>query len=227
MLFFKRHRRFVFNYERDIHSHVLPGLDDGVRTMDEAVMIVRRMVATGLRHLTCTPHVAYPALMNSRRDIESMLMLLRARLAGEGINVSVDAGAEYRMGEFMLRILERDEVIASAAGEVLVEHSFVAPSVYADAIIFELRAREYVPVMAHPERYSFYAGEVVRCCERLKMSGCKIQVNLLSFTGFYGKEAMVGARKLYDSGLVDYYAGDIHNLQQEMLLEKLIGGASF
>lgn len=227
MLFFKRQRRFIFEYERDVHSHVLPGLDDGVRTMDEAVLVIRRMTATGLRHLTCTPHVAYPALMNSRRDIESMLVLLRARLAREGVNITVDAGAEYRMGEFMLGLLERDEIIASGAGEVLVEHSFVAPSVYADEILFGVRAKGYVPVMAHPERYPFYAGEVVKCCEGLKALGCKVQVNLLSFSGFYGKEAMAGARKLYRSGLVDYYAGDIHNLRQEMLLEKLIGGASF
>ncbi|MBC5621198.1 tyrosine-protein phosphatase [Butyricimonas hominis] len=227
MLFLKRHRKFVFDYKRDVHSHVLPALDDGVRTMDEAILIIRRMVAAGLCCLTCTPHVAFPALMNSRGDIGSMFVLLKSRLVQEGIDIAVDMGAEYRMGEFMLGLLEQNEIIASAAGEVLVEHSFVAPSVHAEEIIFRLRGSGYVPVMAHPERYSFYAGDIVKHCEHLKLLGCKIQVNLLSFAGYYGKEALTGARKLYGTGLVDYYAGDIHNLRQEMLLEKLIGGAFF
>ena len=227
MLFFKRHEKFIFDYRRDIHSHLLPRLDDGVRSMDESVQVIRRLVALGLQHLTCTPHVAYPALMNGRRDIESMLMLLKARLAQEGISLAVDAGAEYRMGEFMLGLLLQDEIIASPGREVLVEHSFVAPSINADEIIFGLLGRGYVPVMAHPERYAFYAADLVKHCERLKVLGCRIQVNLLSFAGYYGKEALAGARKLYCTGLVDYYAGDIHNLRQEMILEKLVGGALF
>ena len=78
---------------------------------------------------------------------------------------------------------------------------------------------------AHPERYSFYAKDIVRYCERFKEKGGKVQVNILSFAGFYGKEAMMGARKLCNAALADYYAGDIHSLHQEILMEKYIGGA--
>ena len=130
MLFFNRRKRYFFEYENDIHAHVLPGLDDGVKTMDEAVMIVKRMEQVGLRRLTCTPHVAYPAMINTPRDVESMLFVLKSRLREEGVRVEVDSGAEYRMGEFMLELLERGEIMASNRGEVLVEHSFVGPSNY-------------------------------------------------------------------------------------------------
>lgn len=125
MLFFNRRKRYFFEYENDIHAHVLPGLDDGVKTMDEAVMIVKRMEQVGLRRLTCTPHVAYPAMINTPKDVESMLFVLKSRLREEGVRVEVDSGAEYRMGEFMLELLERGEIMASNRGEVLVEHSFV------------------------------------------------------------------------------------------------------
>ena len=118
MLFFNRRKRYFFEYENDIHAHVLPGLDDGVKTMDEAVMIVKRMERVGLKRLTCTPHVAYPAMINTPKDVESMLFVLKSRLREEGVRVEVDSGAEYRMGEFMLEVLERGEIMASNRGEV-------------------------------------------------------------------------------------------------------------
>ena len=107
----------------------------------------------------------------------------------------------------------------------MVEHSFVGPSNYVDDILFGLQGRGFCPVLAHPERYPFYAKDIVRYCERFKEKGGKVQVNILSFAGFYGKEAMMGARKLCDAALADYYAGDIHSLHQEILMEKYIGGA--
>lgn len=93
MLFFNRRKRYFFEYEDDIHAHVLPGLDDGVKTMDEAVMIVKRMERMGLKRLTCTPHVAYPAMINTPKDVESMLFVLKLRLQEEGVRVEVDSGA--------------------------------------------------------------------------------------------------------------------------------------
>ena len=130
MLFFNRRKRYFFEYENDIHAHVLPGLDDGVKTMDEAVMIVKRMERVGLKRLTCTPHVAYPAMINTPKDVESMLFVLKLRLQEEGVRVEVDSGAEYRMGEFMLEVLERGEIMASNRGEVLVEHHLITWMIY-------------------------------------------------------------------------------------------------
>ena len=154
MLFFNRRKRYFFEYENDIHAHVLPGLDDGVKTMDEAVMIVKRMEQVGLRRLTCTPHVAYPAMINTPKDVESMLFVLKSRLREEGVRVEVDSGAEYRMGEFMLELLERGEIMASNRGEVLVEHSFVGPSNYVDDILFGLQGRGFCPVLARSEEHT-------------------------------------------------------------------------
>lgn len=225
MLFFHKHKRYTFEYDHDIHSHVLPALDDGVKTLDEAVTIVKRLVNIGLEHLTCTPHVAYPSMMNTRNGIENALNMLKSRLIDEKVNITIDSAAEYRMGEFMLGLLERDDIMASCKNEVLLEHSFAGPSVYTDQIIFSLQGKGFCPVLAHPERYSFYAKDITGYCHRFKEKGGKIQVNILSFAGFYGKEVMQRAHKLYDSNLVDYYAGDIHNLKQEILLEKVIGGA--
>lgn len=226
MSLFSKRRKFSFVYEQDIHAHILPGLDDGVQTMEEAVAIVTRMAKFGVKHLTCTPHVAFPAMLNDRKNIQSMLVLLKARLQEKGVEIVIDSGAEYKMGEFMLDLIGRDEILASDRGEVLIEHSFVAPSVYFDEIVFKLQNKGYQPILAHPERYPFYAKDIVGYCRGIQEKGCKIQVNWLSFTGYYGKEAMRGIRKLYNSGCVDYYAGDIHNLHQEMLLEKFIEKAS-
>lgn len=227
MNWFKRHKKYNFEWKHDRHSHVLPDLDDGVKTLAESVEVVKRMMALGVERFTFTPHIAFPGMLNNRNNIGASLLILRKRLEAEGIRVSLDAAAEYRMGEFMLDLLDSDNIMASLEGEVLVEHSFYAPTCYTDDILCQLISKGYQPVLAHPERYPFYWDNIVKHCEEMKHKGCKIQVNILSFTGYYGKEAERAARELYKTSVADYYASDIHGLKQIDLLEDFIKGSLF
>ena len=90
--------------------------------------------------------------------------------------------------------------------------------------MFELQARGYEVVLAHPERYAFWGDDVVRHGEELKNRNCRLQVNILSFAGYYGKEAQRGAEKLYDAGLIDYYAGDVHGMRQVEGIRRYLAG---
>lgn len=227
MSWFHRQRKYSFDWKHDRHSHILPDLDDGVKTLAEAIGLVKRMLAAGVERFTFTPHIAFPNMLNNKENIGNTLLILRRYLEKEDIRVPMEASAEYRMGEFMLDLIERDAILASAEREVLVEHSFFAPSCYADDILFRLEQKGYRPVLAHPERYPFYADDVVRHCEELKHKGCKIQVNILSFTGYYGKEAQQGAHRLYKAGVADYYASDLHNAKQMEILENFIQRSVF
>lgn len=222
MSWFHRQRKYAFEWKHDRHSHILPGLDDGVETLEESVELVKRMQAAGVERFTFTPHIAFPNMMNDRHTIGGALSVLKERLGKEGIDMPMEAAAEYRMGEFMLELIDKDDILASAEGEVLVEHSFYAPSCYADDIICQLTRKGYKPVLAHPERYPFYFDDVVKHCEDMKHKGCKLQVNILSFTGYYGKEAQHGIQRLYKEGLADYYASDLHSGRQMEMLEHFI-----
>lgn len=189
--------------------------------------MVKRMGEIGVESFTFTPHIAYPNMLNNRDTINGSLLILRKYLEKEGIVMPMEAAAEYRMGEFMLELIEKNDIMASREKEVLVEHSFHAPSCYADDIICQLTRNGYRPVLAHPERYPFYYDDVVKHCAEMKHKGCKIQVNILSFTGYYGKEARLGVQRLYKAGLADYYASDLHNEKQMELLEHFIKGSVF
>lgn len=222
MDWFKRKNKQYFFYDHDIHSHILPGLDDGVKRMEDSVLIVKKMLELGVKQFSFTPHISFPSPMNTPEKILEKLNELKERLLKEGIEIEADAGAEYKVGEYMIDLIRQGNIASFHGGKVLVEHSFVAPSPVFEDVIFCLQEKDYMPVLAHPERYPFYEKHLTeRICE-LKRRGCRIQVNLLSFVGFYGKEAMMGAKELLEARLIDYFSGDIHSERQVELLEKFL-----
>ena len=224
-LFRKEPKQFFF-YEHDIHSHILPGLDDGVKNLEDSITIVKKMLALGVKRFSFTPHIAFPSPLNTLEIIHDKLELLKTCLAKEGIHIEADAGAEYRVGEYMLDLIERDCIASFRERLVLVEHSFVSQSPSFEDVIFRLQEKGYTPILAHPERYPFYVGRIRERVEEVKNRGCRIQVNLLSFTGFYGKEALQGAKILLEAGMIDYVSGDIHSVRQVEHLEKFLKSKS-
>lgn len=226
MSLFRREPKQFFFYEHDMHSHILPGLDDGVKTIEESVAIVKRMLALGVKRFSFTPHISFPSPMNTPEIIRERLNLLKERLLKEDIHLDADAGAEYKVGEYMLELIERDMIASFRDRMVLIEHSFVSPSPSFEEVVFRLQERGYYPVLAHPERYPFYAEAILDRVKALKGRGCRMQVNLLSFVGFYGKEAQKGALILADAGVIDCLSGDIHSLRQVEHLEKFMKSKS-
>ena len=226
MSLFRREPKQFFFYEHDMHSHILPGLDDGVKTIEESIAIVKKMLALGVKRFSFTPHISFPSPMNTPEIIRERLDLLINSLKKEGIYLDADAGAEYKVGEYMLELIERDTLASFRDRKVLIEHSFVSPSPSFEEVVFRLQEREYHPVLAHPERYPFYAGAILERVKALKERGCQMQVNLLSFVGFYGKEAQKGALILADAGAIDYLSGDIHSFRQVEHLEKFMKSKS-
>ena len=175
--------------------------------------------------MTCTSHVYFPALMNGRENLHPLLEYLRAGLQKEGVEIELDLGAEYRVGEYMLSLIERGEILSGDNNRVLVEHNFLSPSPFFDQVVFELQARGYEVVLAHPERYVFWEDDIVRHGKELKNKNCRLQVNILSFAGYYGKEVQRGAERLHDAGLIDYYAGDVHGMRHVEAIGKYISNS--
>ena len=97
MWWFRKRKQVLFDYTRDIHSHILPGVDDGVRTYGEAIAILKELSELGVRRVTSTSHVCFPTLMNGRENLRPLLENLRAGLQKEGVKIKLDLGAEYRV----------------------------------------------------------------------------------------------------------------------------------
>lgn len=209
-------------YEHDMHSHLLPGLDDGVKTMDESLSIIRRLYALGISRFSVTPHIAMPSMPNSMESIYPALEELKLRLAEENIPVYVEAGAEYRVGEFMFDLIANNKLMVFNQKNVLIEHSFMAKSINFEDVLFRLRHNGYNPILAHPERYEFYYGNILKNCQDIRNRACLLQVNILSFSGFYGNPAQKMANSLFKEGLIDIVSGDIHSMAHVEALEEFL-----
>lgn len=204
---------FTGNYsglQTDMHSHLLPGIDDGAPDLDTSVMLIKGMMAMGYQKFITTPHI-YPDLYpNNKETITAAHQLLMQRLKEEQLDVEIKAAAEYFIDDMFAERLEKnEELLTIHKNWVLVEISFVSPPNDLNETIFNLILNGYQPVLAHPERYSYYYQPEV--FHRFKDQGCYLQINILSLLGYYGKTAQETARMLVKEQLVDLAGTDLHH----------------
>lgn len=210
--FFKRGKSISPNLPVliDMHSHLIPGIDDGVKTVEESITLIKRMVKLGYKKIITTPHVYHELYPNNTFTILQGLEAVKLALTKQKVPVDFCAAAEYFMDEHFEELLRRKELLTIKDDFVLVEMSFIAPPPKLEHYIFNLCTKGYQPILAHPERYSFL-GSVLSKYERLKDLGCYFQVNLLSLQGHYGSTIQKTAERLLRAGMVDFLGTDLHN----------------
>jgi len=195
----------------DMHSHLLPGIDDGLQTVEQTVDFVRELHQLGYKKLICTPHILYGVHNNSAATILPALALAKEAVAAAGIPVVIEAAAEYMLDENIENILKSGEQLMTLKDKyMLIEMSYLAPSQNANEVIFELQLKGITPILAHPERYNFYHKEFDKY-ENFKDRGVLLQVNLLSLSGYYGKEIKQIAERLIKEKFVDFIGTDMHH----------------
>lgn len=194
----------------DLHSHLIPGIDDGSKDMQESLELVRRLYALGYRKLITTPHIMIHRFPNSADIILRGLDALKAAVDTENIPVEISAASEYYMDEHFLDLIMKKNLLTFGENEVLFEMSYVVASPKRDAILFELQCAGYTPVLAHPERY-LYLHDTPDEYEALKTRGVRFQVNINSLGGFYSKPVQQAASMLMQKGWIDYLGSDTHH----------------
>lgn len=211
--------------EVDMHSHLLPGLDDGAETVEHSLELLREMQALGYRKLIMTPHVMGDFYKNTTADIQAALQKLKDAAQQAGItDLELDCAAEYYLDEWFIRKLESNEPLLSFGGEkkyLLFETSYINEPFNLEEAIFGLKAAGYTPVMAHPERYTYLYGRFEEL-ERLREAGVLLQVNLNSLAGHYSAGAKHVAEKLIDQGMVDMLGTDAHHVKHTGLLRSKV-----
>lgn len=197
----------------DMHSHLLPGLDDGLKELQQSIHFIKQLNELGYKKLICTPHILSDLYPNTRETILPKLDLVREALVKENIPVQVEAAAEYMIDhDFSLLVgkSKRDDLMTINKRYILIEMSYLAPSPNFEAVIFEIRMLGLTPILAHPERYSYFHRQFEQY-DRFKELGCKLQVNLLSLSGGYGPDVKKAAEKLFKKGMVDFLGTDMHH----------------
>jgi len=201
----------------DMHSHLLPGLDDGAETLTHSLDLLRALRALGYRKLIMTPHIMGDFFKNTPESIRAALQLLREAAAEADLgDLELDCAAEYYLDEFLGRKLADGTEMLTFGGDkryLLFETSYMNEPLNLYDIIFELSAQGYTPVLAHPERYTYFYGRLAEIEKLRRDHGVLLQVNLNSLAGYYSPAAKKVAEQLVDAGLVDFVGTDTHHLR--------------
>lgn len=190
----------------DHHSHILPGVDDGVKKMETSLKVLERYEQLGIAEVWCTPHVM--------EDIPNTTAGLQARFAElcEAYQgpIKLHLAAEYMMDELFEERLEQGDLLklGDEGNQVLVETSYFTPPMDMDAILRRIKQKGLFPMLAHPERYVYMNKERYK---ELKNNGIRFQLNLSSVAGAYGSEAKDKALWLLKQNFYNIAGSDLHS----------------
>lgn len=206
----------------DMHSHILPGIDDGAQTIEDSLNLIEVMYHHGYRKMIATPHSSEDIYPNSNETIIRQRDAVRLAVQEKGIDMEIEAAAEYMIDERFVKMVESgDQVLTIHEQKVLVEMSYLLESPYLHNGLFALQTHGYQPILAHPERYNFYHNHLEKYDE-LKEKGCLFQLNLIAFSGYYGKNVKKTASYLFEKGMYDYCGSDIHHLRHTSALNSVL-----
>lgn len=203
----------------DMHSHILPGVDDGSPDVATSLQLMRGLAQMGYDTLIATPHVMADIHRNDKHTIQQAYDQLRQAADEDPSLPKLRFAAEFMMDEGFGQLVQQDALIPLADDRyLLVETPYLHRPLNLESYIFNLRAVGYTPVLAHPERYHYLFDKPAEY-ERLKELGCLFQVNLLSLMGYYGKAEKEAGTWLLEAGLVDLLGTDLHH---EKHLQRLL-----
>ncbi|MCF6129910.1 histidinol phosphatase [Flavobacterium sp. AS60] len=214
-------RDLIPNNYIDIHSHLLPGIDDGAVTITDTENLIKGLQEIGFKKFITTPHVMSDVWKNTSSQINEKLSTTIQELKILNVNVPIKAAAEYMMDAEFRELFKKERLLTLKENYVLVEISYLSPPIQLYEILYELQTCGYQPVLAHPERYSFYHHSM-NDYKKLKNIGCLFQLNMLSTTGYYGEHVAKVSNTLVKEGLIDFIGSDVHHSRHLEAMHKKI-----
>ena len=203
----------------DLHSHLIPGIDDGSKDMETSLLLIRELASLGYKKLITTPHVS-DMFPNSSATILDGFRDLKEALLREKIEIELEVGAEYYADESFERLLENNDILSFGKEKYLLfELSYFTPPHDIDNLIYEIQLRGYTPILAHPERYLYWHSNFDTYRE-LKEMGTLFQINVNSIVGYYNREIQYIAEELIKNSLVDFIGSDTHHMTHIKSLKK-------
>jgi protein-tyrosine phosphatase len=203
-----------FDFSRlktDMHSHILPGIDDGAKNIETSLELIKGMKQLGYQKLIATPHIMWDMYRNTPETIQEKLEQVRNAVKEEGIDIEINAAAEYFLDEHVEDLLKNKEpMLKVSENKVLVEFSMAFPSMNIKSILFEMQLQGYQPIIAHPERYTYLASDK-QFYDELRDIGCLFQLNILALGGYYGKTANELAQYLLKNDFYSLAGTDLHH----------------
>jgi protein-tyrosine phosphatase len=220
---FKSRKRATIEFGVDVHSHLLPGIDDGVKSFEQAEEIIKTFLDLGYRKIITTPHVMSDTYRNTTEIILSKLAELQVYLKSRNIEVELSAAAEYYLDEDLLAKLDKGESLLTFGQKYLLfETNFLTEPMNLRDFVFLAATRGYRPVLAHPERYLYLQNDY-QLMQELLDRGVLFQCNISSFTGYYSKPVQTTVNKMVDRGMIHFLGSDCHHMQHINLVSTALG----
>jgi tyrosine-protein phosphatase YwqE len=204
----------------DIHSHLLPQIDDGVQSLKESIELIKQFQLLGYTKLITTPHIINDFYPNTREIITNKLEIVQKTLKEEKIDILLEAGAEYYVDMNFLSLIEENELLTFMDHYVLFETSYTDKPIILKHVIRLLLQKGYIPVLAHPERYK-YLHNNIELYKELKALGVLFQVNAKSLYNKSSHSYEI-AIKLIELGLVDFIGSDAHRMRDVKKLQSFL-----
>lgn len=206
----------------DIHNHILPGIDDGAKTVQESLELIKNLHELGIKQCIATPHIMQDFYPNTEDSIGNAYELVMGNLNMHLIqNITINPAAEYMLDTYFEHLLNDGQLFTLKDNYVLVELSYFQPPINLETLIFNITLKGYVPILAHPERYHYYHNNL-KYYDRLKQLGCLFQLNLLSLSEHYGKSVQNTGKYLLNENRIDFAGTDVHNSYQIEQLSNLV-----
>tara|TARA_B100001173_G_C15869409_1_gene496556 strand:+ start:59 stop:793 length:735 start_codon:yes stop_codon:yes gene_type:complete len=200
----------------DIHSHILPGIDDGAKNINESLELISEMKKLGFSKIIATPHV-YPGLYeNDNESIRNSFKKIKNKIVNE---IEVSYSSEYMIDYSLIKKAEENTLLPIKENYVLIEMGFISAPNNLFEVIFQLQISGYKIILAHPERYRFLFNKKENLI-KLKEMNCRFQINLLSSTGYYGNDILKNTDYLLKNNYVNYVGSDIHNMSHINYIKK-------
>jgi protein-tyrosine phosphatase len=200
---------FVNPINVELHSHLIPNIDDGVQSLEESITVIKHFAERGYKKVITTPHIMGDFYKNGPENILPALDLIREELAKQNINIEIQAAAEYMIDDVFEKKIASGNLLTFGQNHVLVELPFTEEPANFKSALFELRIAGYKPVLAHPERYAFMAMRRDKYTELFEQ-GVLFQINLFSLIGYYSPQVKKTVEYLIENKMVHLVGSDCH-----------------
>ncbi len=205
----------------DMHSHILFGLDDGAKTIDDSIALLQKSIQFGYKKMICTPHIMGDFYRNSYDTIKPRLDAVNEEIVKKGLDIKVDFAAEYYLDEFFIEKLDANEKLLTFGDNyLLVETSYMNKPHNFDEAVFKILTKGYKLVLAHPERYVYLFNDF-KFLRDVHSKGVYFQLNLLSLAGYYSGTSQKIAELLIDENMVSFIGTDCHAMKHMDLMAKV------
>lgn len=207
----------------DMHSHLIPGIDDGSRSKEESLEMISALHDFGYKKIITTPHIMSGGYDNTTEIISQGRDKLAKYLSAQGEIIELERSAEYYLDGHFEKLIEQKDLMPFGNNYILFELSYMFRPSNIEKIVFELNMDSYKPILAHPERYNYLGDKDLKQLKKLKDAGMLFQLNLFSLVGGYGPNPQQLAEKLIKERMIDFVGSDIHKPIQLKYFEELLG----